>query len=191
MKERRAERKESETSMSLRDARRQKSEEQLELPLEYRGEAPKGQRSVEASTAANGNERSSDECLMEKVVEEGNKELAIKRVRHNKGSAGIDGMRVEELPRYIEENWVRIREELITGRYQPQMVKRVEIPKANGGVRELGIPTVVDRMIQQMILNVLQPKFDPTFSEHSYGFRPGRAERIKRCAKRRSMSRTD
>jgi RNA-directed DNA polymerase len=158
--------------MSLRDAKRQKSEEQLELPLGYRGEAPNDQRSVEASMVANGNERSSDDCLMEQVVEEGNRQLAVKRVRQNKGSPGIDGMSVEELPRYLEGNWIRIREELLAGTYQPQMVKRVEIPKAAGGIRELGIPTVVDRMIQQMILNVLQPKFDPTFSAHSYGFRP-------------------
>jgi group II intron reverse transcriptase/maturase len=161
--------------MSLRDAKRQKSEEQLELPLGYRGEAPNDQRSVEASMVANGNERSSDDCLMEQVVEEGNRQLAVKRVRQNKGSPGIDGMSVEELPRYLEGNWIRIREELLAGTYQPQMVKRVEIPKAAGGIRELGIPTVVDRMIQQMILNVLQPKFDPTFSAHSYGFRPGRS----------------
>jgi len=159
--------------MSLRDAMRQKSE-QLEFPWEYRGEALNGQRNVEASTAANGNERLSDDPLMEKVVEEGNRQLAMKRVRQNKGSAGIDGMSVEELPEYMAGNWGRIREELLKGTYRPQPVKRVEIPKANGGVRQLGIPTVVDRMIQQMILSVLQPKFDPTFSEHSYGFRPGR-----------------
>lgn len=161
--------------MSLRNARRQKSEQQPELPLEYRGEAPNVQRSVESLTAANGSERTSDDYLMEKVVKEGNKQLAIKRVKQNKGSPGIDGMSTEELPRYLEGNWIRIREELLTGTYQPQMVKRVEIPKATGGVRQLGIPTVVDRMIQQMILNVLQPKIDPTFSEHSYGFRPGRS----------------
>jgi len=160
--------------MSLEDAMRQKSK-QLELPLGYRGEASKDRRSVEALTAANENERSGDDCLMERVVEEGNVEAAQKRVRQNKGSAGIDGMSVEALPGYMAENWGRIREELLTGTYQPQSVKRVEIPKPNGGIRQLGIPTVVDRMIQQMILNVLQPKFDPTFSEHSYGFRPGRS----------------
>ncbi len=170
--------------MSLEDAMRQKSE-QLEFPLEYRGEAPNVQRSVEALTAANENERSSDERLMEKVVEEGNMHAAMKRVRQNKGSPGIDGMSVEELPRYMEGNWIRIRQELLAGRYQPQMVKRVEIPKPNGGVRQLGIPTVTDRMVQQMILNVLQPKFDPTFSEHSYGFRPGRsAHQAVRAAQR-------
>lgn len=160
--------------MSLEDALRQKSK-QLELPLGYRGEALNDRRSVEALTAANEDDRSSDDYLMERVVEEGNVEAAQKRVRQNKGSAGIDGMSVEELPGYVAENWRRIRESLLAGTYQPQAVKRVEIPKANGGIRQLGIPTVMDRMIQQMILNVLQPKFDPTFSEHSYGFRPGRS----------------
>ena len=159
--------------MSLENAKRQKSS-QMELPLIYRGEAPNDQRSVEALTAANANERSSDEHLMEKVVEEGNVRAAIKRVRRNKGGAGIDGMGAEELPDYMAGKWGQIREELLAGTYRPKPVRRVEIPKANGGVRQLGIPTVVDRMIQQMLLNVLQPKFDPTFSEHSYGFRPGR-----------------
>ena len=170
--------------MSLEDAMRQKSK-QLELPLGDRGEALNDRRSVEALTAANEDERSSDDCLMEQAVEEGNVVAAQKRVRQNKGSAGIDGMGVEALPGYMAENWGRIREELLVGTYQPQPVKRVEIPKPNGGIRQLGIPTVVDRMIQQMILNVLQPKFDPTFSEHSYGFRPGRSAHQAVSAARR------
>ncbi len=153
---------------------RQKSG-QLELALEYRGEAPNGRRSVEALTAAKGNERSSNDHLMERVVAGENLHAAVRRVRQNKGGPGIDGMSVEELPRYLMEKWSRVRDELLSGTYQPQKVRRVEIPKASGGVRQLGIPTVVDRMIQQMLLNVLQPMFDPTFSEHSYGFRPGRS----------------
>ena len=160
--------------MGLEDAMRQKSE-QLELPLIYRGEAPNSQRSVEASTAAHDEERSSKEDLMELVVAESNVLAAMKRVRRNKGSPGIDGMSVEELPEYMAVNWWRIRQKLLAGSYRPQPVKRVEIPKSSGGVRQLGIPTVLDRMIQQLVLNVLQPKFDPTFSEHSYGFRPGRS----------------
>lgn len=160
--------------MGLEDAKRQKSE-QMELPLIYRGETPNSQRSVEASTAANDEGRSSKEHLMEQIVCESNVLAAMKRVRRNKGSPGIDGMKVEELPEYMAVNWWRIREELIAGSYRPQPVKRVEIPKSSGGVRQLGIPTVVDRMIQQLVLNVLQPEFDPTFSEHSYGFRPGRS----------------
>jgi len=159
--------------MGLENAKRQKSE-QLELPLIYWGETLKDQRSVEALTAAYDEKRSSNEQLMEQVVVEGNMLAALKRVRRNKGSPGIDGMNVEELTEYMVVNWGRIRQELLTGSYQPQPVKRVEIPKSNGGVRQLGIPTVIDRMIQQMVLNVLQPQFDPTFSEHSYGFRPGR-----------------
>jgi group II intron reverse transcriptase/maturase len=114
---------------------------------------------------------------MEEVVEEGNLRLAARRVRQNRGSPGIDGMEVEDLPHWLEGNWERLRQELLTGTYQPQPVKRVEIGKRGGGVRQLGIPTVVDRMIQQMILQVLQPRIDPTFSEHSYGFRPGRSAR--------------
>ena len=182
----RAERKESETNMGLENAKRQKSE-QLELPLIYRGETPNGQRSVEALTAAHGEKRSSNEQLMEQVVAEGNMLAALKRVRRNKGSPGIDGMSVEELTDYMVVNWSRIRQELLAGNYQPQSVKRVEIPKNSGGVRQLGIPTAVDRMIQQMVLNVLQPVFDPTFSEHSYGFRPGRSAHQAVKAARRYM----
>ncbi|MFA6433910.1 MAG: group II intron reverse transcriptase/maturase [Elusimicrobiales bacterium] len=160
--------------MDLENAKRQKSE-QLELPLIYRGETPNGQRSVEALTAAHDEKRSSTVHLMEQVVAEGNMLAALKRVRRNKGSPGIDGRSIEELTDYMVVNWSRIRQELLAGSYQPQPVKRVEIPKSSGGVRQLGIPTVVDRMIQQMVLNVLQPQFDLTFSEHSYGFRPGRS----------------
>jgi RNA-directed DNA polymerase len=160
--------------MGLEDAMRQKSE-QLELPLVYKGETLNDRRSVEALTAAHDEERSSKEDLMELVVAESNVHAAMKRVRRNKGSPGTDGMSVEELPEYMAVNWTRIRQELLAGSYQPQPVKRVEIPKSSGGVRQLGIPTVTDRMIQQMVLNVLQPKLDPTFSEHSYGFRPGRS----------------
>jgi retron-type reverse transcriptase len=93
----------------------------------------------------------------------------------NKGSPGIDGMTTEELVPYLRENWVRVREQLLAGTYRPQGVKRQEIPKRGGGTRVLGIPTVLDRFIQQALLEVLQPRFDPTFSEHSYGFRPGRS----------------
>jgi group II intron reverse transcriptase/maturase len=111
---------------------------------------------------------------MEEVVERSNVRAALKRVRQNKGSPGIDGMTVDELPRYLAENWEDLRAELLAGVYRPQPVKRQPIPKSGGGVRELGIPCVLDRFIQQAILQVLQPRFDPTFSEHSYGFRPGR-----------------
>ncbi|HYJ80539.1 MAG TPA: group II intron reverse transcriptase/maturase [Longimicrobiaceae bacterium] len=111
---------------------------------------------------------------MEKVVGRDNLHAALKRVRRNKGSPGIDGMTVDDLPDYLRENWERIRSELLGGSYRPSAVRRQEIPKSGGGVRQLGIPTVLDRFIQQAILQVLQPIFDPTFSPYSYGFRPGR-----------------
>jgi RNA-directed DNA polymerase len=99
---------------------------------------------------------------------------AWKRVKANRGSAGVDGLTIEATAEYLKTEWPRIREELQAGRYRPQPVRRVQIPKSGGGMRELGIPTVIDRLIQQALLQVLQPLIDPTFSEHSYGFRPGR-----------------
>ena len=159
--------------MSLEDAMRQKTQ-QLVLPLGCRGEAPSDRRSGEASTAANGNEGPGTDHLMEEVVERGNAKAALKRVRQNKGSPGVDGMTVDELPEHLAEHWEEIREQLVAGTYQPKPVRRQEIPKSSGGVRELGIPTALDRFVQQAILQVLQPRFDPTFSEHSHGFRPGR-----------------
>jgi group II intron reverse transcriptase/maturase len=111
---------------------------------------------------------------MEEVVIPQNLKAALRRVKQNKGGPGIDGMAVGELPEYLRRNWERIRGELLSSRYQPKPVKRQAIPKPGGGVRELGIPTVLDRFIQQALLQVLQPRFDPTFSEHSHGFRPGR-----------------
>lgn len=93
----------------------------------------------------------------------------------NKGSAGIDGMEVTELPSYLDANWARIREQIVTRTYKPKPVLRREIPKDNGGVRLLGIPTAVDRVIQQALVQVLTPVFEPTFSDFSFGFRPGRS----------------
>lgn len=112
---------------------------------------------------------------MEKACERRNLLVALKRVRQNAGSPGIDGMTVEELSGYLRVHWPRLREDLLAGAYQPQPVRRVAIPKPGGGERELGIPTVLDRFIQQALLQVLQPLFDPTFSDASYGFRPGRS----------------
>ena len=165
---------ESVTTVDLEKAMRQESR-QLELPLEDRGEAPKVEGSGEAGTVAHGDERSgSEHLLMEEVVGRANLVGALKRVRQNKGSPGIDGMSVEELPEYLRRHWGEIRQRLLAGTYQPKPVRRQEIPKSGGGVRELGIPTVLDRFIQQAILQVLQPRFDPTFSRHSHGFRTGR-----------------
>ena len=148
---------------------------QLELPWRDRGETPTAPRSAEARTATHGNERSGASDLMECACERANLQAALKRVRKNKGSAGIDGMTVDELPEHLKTHWPALREQLLAGTYQPSPVRRHAIPKSGGGVRELGIPTVVDRFIQQAILQVLGPRFDPTFSQHSYGFRPRRS----------------
>jgi RNA-directed DNA polymerase len=116
------------------------------------------------------------EPLMEEVVERRNMQAALKQVRANKGSPGVDGMSVDELPDFLKTHWLEIKDQLLAGTYQPQVIKRVEIPKPGSqGKRELGIPCVVDRLIQQAILQVLQWRWDPTFSEFSYGFRPGRS----------------
>jgi group II intron reverse transcriptase/maturase len=148
---------------------------QLELPLEARGEAPHGLRSGKGPTARSGDGRSGTDRLMEEVVAWGNIGKAIQRVRQNRGSPGVDGMTVDEMPTYLAKAWGGLRAQLLAGTYQPQPVRKHAIPKKDGGVRELGIPVVLDRLIQQAILQVLQPRFDPTFSEHSYGFRPGRS----------------
>ena len=112
---------------------------------------------------------------MEAIVERANLKKAFVRVKRNKGAAGIDGMSVEELPAYLKEHWPTIRSQLLDGTYKPQPVRRVEIPKASGGTRPLGIPTVLDRFVQQAVMQVLQADWDPTFSEASFGFRPGRS----------------
>jgi RNA-directed DNA polymerase len=115
------------------------------------------------------------ESLMEAVVERQNMIDALKRVKSNKGQGGIDGMSVDQLDDYLKVHWADIKEQLLDGSYQPQPVLGISIPKPDGGVRQLGIPTVMDRLIQQAIQQVLTPIFDPTFSESSYGFRPGRS----------------
>lgn len=112
---------------------------------------------------------------MEQVVTSANMRRALQRVWSNDGSPGGDGMTVAELPDFLHQAWPQIRQQLLTGEYQPQPIRRVEIPKPDGGVRLLGIPTVVDRLIQQAILQVLEPLYEPTFSPHSYGFRPGKS----------------
>ncbi len=175
---------EDEPTVSLKGKRPQMSR-QLELPLGGKGEAPMTLRSEEAPTATNGNGHSGASDLMAEVVSRQNLQVALKRVKKNKGSPGIDGMTVEELPDYLRQSWSRLREQLLTGRYQPTAVKRQQISKSGGGVRELGIPTVLDRFIQQALLQVLQPLYDPGFSEHSYGFRPNRsAHQAVRAAQR-------
>ncbi len=115
------------------------------------------------------------ERLMEAVCDRTNLEIAWRRVRRNKGGPGVDGMTIDDAKAYLREHWPTIRSQLLEGTYQPKPVKRVNLPKPDGGVRKLGVPCVVDRLIQQALLQVLQPRWDPTFSEHSYGFRPGRS----------------
>lgn len=159
--------------MGLESAGPQKSR-QLELPLKWPSEARSEQRSEEAPTATQGDERSGTSGLLELVLKRQNLQAALKRVRKNKGSPGVDGMTVDELPDHLRAHWSEVREHLLSESYRPSMVKQQLIPKGNGEMRKLGIPTVLDRFIQQAILQVLQPIFDPGFSQHSHGFRPGR-----------------
>lgn len=112
--------------------------------------------------------------LIEQMIERGNLNAAWKRVRSNKGAEGVDGLDIEGTASLIRQEWSAIEARLMTGTYKPRPVRRVEIPKANGGTRKLGVPTVLDRFVQQAALQVLSPLFEPGFSEHSHGFRPGR-----------------
>ena len=148
---------------------------QLAFDYEEAGEAQPGRSEGRQAATAIPEARTLAQGLMEAVVDPKNMREALKRVRGNKGSAGVDGMTVDDLKGHLKEHWQEIREELLEGRCEPQPVRQVEIPKPDGGVRQLGIPTVVDRLIQQAVLQVLQPLYDPTFSESSYGFRPGRS----------------
>ena len=116
-----------------------------------------------------------EQRLIEQMIERGNLNAAWKQVKRNKGSAGVDGREIEATTALIREHWDEIATHLLTGTYRPRPVKRVEIPKAGGGKRKLGVPTVLDRFIQQAALQVLMPLFEPHFSEHSYGFRPARS----------------
>src|SRR5450631_2855229 len=159
--------------------KRQKNQLQMVLAFtdEGRSEAPKARREGTASLTANRACESPaiPEQMMEEVCGRENCQQALRRVKANKGSPGIDGMKVAELPGYLKQHWLAIREQLLSGAYQPQPVRRVEIAKPEGGMRKLGIPTVLDRFVQQAVMQVLQRRWDPTFSEHSHGFRPQRS----------------
>ena len=157
--------------------KRQKNQLLLAFAEEYRGEAPKdlGEGTESFTVKRTAESPAIGEQLMEEVCGRENCKQALARVRANKGSAGVDGMTVQQLPEHLKQHWPAIREQLLSGTYVPQPVKRVEIPKPDGGVRKLGIPTVLDRFIQQAVMQVLQRRWDRTFSEHSYGFRPGRS----------------
>ena len=153
-------------------SKRQNIQLALAFMTEGRGEAPSsGREGTELPMVDGGPESlASSDRLMEKVCECENVKKTVKRVQKNGGSPGSDGMPAEELPGYLRGNWPVIRDQLLSGTYRPQPVKRAEIPKAGGGVRKLGIPTVLDRCIQQSVLQVLQRRWDRTFSEDSYGF---------------------
>lgn len=157
--------------------KRQKNQLVLAFLEEGRSEAPTASaEGTESLAAKRGTESPAiGEQLMKEVCKRENCKQAMARVKANKGSPGVDGMTVSDLPGHLKQHWPAIREELLSGTYKPQPVKRVEIPKPDGGVRKLGIPTVLDRFIQQAVMQVLQRRWDPTFSEHSYGFRPGRS----------------
>ncbi len=158
------------------DGKQQKTQLDLAFSAEGRGEAPRtAEEGTEPLTAESATERPATEQLMEEVCERENVSKALRRVISNKGGPGIDGMTVDKLRDYLLEHWPSIREQLIAGQYKPSAVKRVTIPKPDGGERKLGIPTALDRFIQQAILQVLQPIWDSTFSVQSYGFRPGRS----------------
>ena len=154
------------------NARRQKSAA-AERAGEALGEAGCGPASDEASDPRGGIQ-STGSGLLEAALTRENLKRAFKRVRSNKGAAGVDGLDIDQTAKHLVTTWPGIREQLLRGTYRPSAVRRVRIPKPDGGERELGIPTVTDRLIQQALLQVLQPRLDPTFSEHSYGFRPGR-----------------
>src|SRR5579864_7366056 len=164
--------------MSLKDDKQQNIQIKLDFSSEPTGEAREaGREETESSMAASGTDSPArTNRLMEEVCERENLKEALRRVKANKGSAGVDGMTVGGIADYLKQHWPAIRERLLNGTYEPKPVRRVEIRKPDGGgMRKLGIPTVLDRFIQQAVLQVLQRRWDRTFSQYSYGFRPGRS----------------
>jgi len=164
-------------AVDLVQAMRQKNQVELNSDIGAKGEAQSvAVRETEVSAARASLERPAVAGpSMEAVVERENLKKALAQVKRNKGAPGIDGMTVEDLGPYLKDNWLTIRAQLLEGTYRPQPVRRVEIPKASGGLRPLGIPSVIDRFIQQAVMQVLQADWEGTFSESSFGFRPGRS----------------
>src|ERR1700689_1950584 len=156
--------------MNLRSEMRQNLQTELDFSSTPTGEArTAGREETESSGATNGIENpASTNRLMEEVCERDNLKEALRRVKANQGSAGVDGMTVGGISDYLKQHWPAIREQLLSGTYEPKPVRRVEIPKPDGGVRKLGIPTVLDRFIQQAVMQVLQKRWDRTFSDRSY-----------------------
>src|SRR6266849_3993311 len=163
--------------MHLRNDKRQNIQGKLDFCSEPAGEAREaGREETESRLTVNDPESPANtNRLMEEVCERENLKEALQRVKANKGSAGVDGMTVGGITDYLKQHWPAIRAQLLSGTYEPKPVRRAEIPKPDGGVRKLGIPTVLDRLIQQAVMQVLQRQWDSTFSDHSYGFRPGRS----------------
>jgi RNA-directed DNA polymerase len=163
--------------MNLRSDKQQNIQTELNFSTMPVGETREAGREETESfpTVHDPQSPASTNRLMEEVCERENMREALRRVKANKGSAGIDRMTVGAIADYLKQHWLAIRERLLNGTYEPKPVRRVEIPKPDGGVRKLGIPCVLDRLIQQAVMQVLQRQWDQTFSDHSYGFRPGRS----------------
>src|SRR5215471_18748739 len=164
--------------MNLESDKRLNFQLRLDFSSAPTGEARQaGREDIESLLAVHEPERPANTCcIMEEVCERENLKEALRQVRSNKGSAGVDGMTVDKLGDYLKQHWPVIREQLLNGIYEPKPVRRVEIQKPDGGgVRKLGIPTVLDRLVQQAVMQVLQRRWNPTFSQYSYGFRPGRS----------------
>src|SRR5271155_508788 len=163
--------------MSLNNEMRQNIQSNLDFSSSPTGEARtagrEGSESLRTTSAPES--PAGTYRTMEEIVERENLKEALRRVKANKGAPGVDGMTVNQLDDHLKQHWPAIREQLLSGTYRPEPVKRVELPKPDGGVRKLGVPTVLDRFIQQAVMQVLQQRWDPEFSDHSYGFRPGRS----------------
>ena len=164
--------------MNPRSDRRQNIQAKLDFSSVSAGETREaGREEIESRPTRNETESpASTNRWMEEVCERENLKAALRQVKANQGSPGVDGMTVGGIKDYLKQDWPAIREQLLNGTYEPQPGRRVEIPKPDGGgVRKLGIPCVLDRFLQQAVLQVLQRRWERTFSEHSYGFRPGRS----------------
>jgi hypothetical protein len=163
--------------MNLESDKRLNIQLRLDFSSTPTGEARQaGGEDIEPLSVVSEPERPANTCrIMEEACERANLKEALRQVRGNKGSAGVDRMTVDQLGDYLKQHWPAIREQLLNGTYKPKPVRRVEIPKPDGGMRKLGIPTVLDRFIQQAVMQVLQKRWDPTFSQYSYGFRPRRS----------------
>jgi len=163
--------------MNLESDKRLNIQLRLDFSSAPTGEARQaGREDIESLSVVSEPERPANTSrILEEVCERANLKEALRQVKGNKGSAGVDRMTVDQLGNYLKQHWSAIREQLLNGTYEPKPVRRVEIPKPDGGMRKLGIPTALDRFIQQAVMQVLQKRWDPTFSQYSYGFRPRRS----------------